>query len=168
MAERPQSPRTKSCGACTFCCKVMLVSELEKPAGAACAHVRAGKGCGIYDARPRGCRTFECVWLMDPEMPHRFRPDQTKVMLDQDHDSRRLIARCDPANPLAWRRNPMHDALTAYAREHWGTGRIVMAVAGRRAWLITPKEEIELGEIDPEARLEVIEQADGSVIARVG
>jgi hypothetical protein len=145
----------------------MGVSELAKPGGVLCAHARPGRGCGIYDTRPQGCRAFECVWLMDPEMPHRFRPDQTKVVLDMDHEGRRLIARCDPANPLAWRRSPMREALAGYAQDHWGTGKVVMAVAGRRAWVITPKEEIDLGEIDPAARIEVLEAADGTVTVRL-
>lgn len=161
--------RPKSCGPCTLCCKVMGVSELEKPAGTQCGHCRPGRGCGIYEARPQGCRVFECVWLMDPEMPHRFRPDQTKVVLDQDHGGRRLLARCDPANPLAWKRQPIYGALKGYAADHWGPGgRIVMAVAGRRAWLLTPKEDIDLGEIDPSARVEVAEGPDGQVRVTVG
>ncbi|WP_374470425.1 YkgJ family cysteine cluster protein [Phenylobacterium sp.] len=158
--------RLKTCGSCTLCCKVMAVSELSKPGGTLCVHARPGKGCGIYETRPQGCRAFACVWLMDREMPHRFRPDQTKVVLDMDHEGRRLIARCDPANPLAWRRNPMHAALKGYAQDHWGTGKVVMAVAGRRAWVITPKADIDLGEIDPAARIEVIEAADGTVSVR--
>lgn len=155
--------RAKICGPCTLCCKVMAVAELEKPMGAACVHCRPRQGCSIYQTRPKACRTFECVWLMDPEMPHRFRPDQTKVVLDQDHDGRRLIARCDPANAMAWRRNPIHAALKRYATDQWGTGRIVMAVAGRRAWVITPREDIDLGEVDPSAAIEVVERADGTV-----
>ncbi|HEY8616564.1 YkgJ family cysteine cluster protein [Phenylobacterium sp.] len=167
MAQRPDIPRAKSCGPCTLCCKVMGVSELAKPGGALCAHARTGRGCGIYESRPQGCRAFECVWLMDPDMPHRFRPDQTKVVLDMDHEGRRLVARCDPANPLAWRRNPIYAALKGYAQDHWATGKVVMAVAGRRAWVITPKDEIDLGEIDPAARIEVVEQADGKVSVAV-
>jgi hypothetical protein len=50
----------------------------------------------------------------------------------------RLIARCDPANPQAWRRDPMHAALRGYAARPWGTGKLVIAVAGRQAWVITP------------------------------
>lgn len=145
----------------------MGVSELEKPGGVLCVHARAGKGCGIYETRPAGCRAFECVWLMDPEMPHRFRPDQTKVVLDLDHEGARLLARCDPANPLAWRRQPMYGALKGYAQDHWGSGKIVMAVAGRRAWVITPREDIDLGEIDPAARIEVAERG-GKVEVVVG
>ena len=141
----------------------MAVEELQKPGGVLCAHARAGQGCGIYETRPHACRTFECVWLMDPQMPHRFRPDQTRVVLDQDPEATRLIARCDPANPQAWRRNPIHAALKAYAAETWGTGRIVLAVAGRRTWLVTPKAEIDLGEVAPDADLKITEGPDGSV-----
>jgi hypothetical protein len=141
----------------------MAVEELQKPGGRLCAHVRAGEGCGIYETRPHACRTFECVWLMDPEMPHRFRPDQTKVVLDQDPEGTRLIARCDPANPQAWRRQPMYGALKSYATQHWGAGRIVLAVAGRQTWLVAPKGEIDLGEVAPDAELRITEQADGRV-----
>ena len=141
----------------------MAVEELQKPGGVLCAHARAGQGCGIYETRPHACRTFECVWLMDPQMPHRFRPDQTRVVLDQDPEATRLIARCDPANPQAWRRNPIHAALKAYAAETWGTGRIVLAVAGRQTWLVTPKAEIDLGEVAPDADLKITEGPDGSV-----
>lgn len=160
MANRP-----KSCGPCGLCCKVFAVEELRKPAGVMCAHYAGG--CTIYADRPHACRTFECVWLMDPEMPHRFRPDQTKVVLDQDPDGLRLIARCDPANPGAWRRNPMYGALKAFATQHWGQGRLVLAVAGRRTWVVTPKEDIDLGEIDPRSELRVVEGGDGKVEVEV-
>lgn len=162
MANRP-----KSCGPCTLCCRVFAVEALEKPAGVLCAHAVPARGCGIYADRPHACRTFECVWLMDPEMPHRFRPDQTKVVLDQDPEGTRLIARCDPANPQAWRRNPIYAALKAYAAETWGTGKLVLAVAGRQAWVVTPRgADVDVGEIDPRAALRVTE-ADGKIAIEV-
>jgi hypothetical protein len=155
----------KSCGPCGLCCKVFAVEELAKPMGVQCRHF--GGGCTIYADRPTSCRSFECVWLMDPEMPHKFRPDQTKVVLDQDPEGQRLIARCDPANPLAWRRNPMHAELRAYAAKTWRTGKLVLAVAGRRTWVITPKSDVDLGEIDPASSLRVVEAADGAVTVTV-
>lgn len=155
--------RAKSCGPCTLCCKLLAVGELGKPMSQWCAHLKPGAGCGIYETRPHSCRTFECVWLMDPEMPHRFRPDQTKVVLDQDPEGLWLIARCDPANPTAWRRNPMYAALKSFAAEHWGKGKLAVAVAGRRTWVITPKQDIDLGDIDPRSALKVVEGADGAV-----
>lgn len=154
--------RQKSCGPCGLCCKVFAVQELAKPMGAICIH-RSKAGCGIHPERPTSCRSFECVWLMDPDMPHRFRPDQTQVVLDQDADGQRLIARCDLANPRAWRREPMYSALKRRAADTWGTGRLVIAVAGRRTWVITPREDIDLGEVDPSSTLKVVEGADGKV-----
>ena len=159
--------RSKSCGPCGLCCKVFAVEELKKPMGVMCAHYGgAGRGCTIHPDRPHACRSFECVWLMDPDMPHRFRPDQTRVVLDQDPDGSRLIARCDPANPQAWRRNPMYAALKGYAAETWGTGKLVLAVAGRRTWVIAPHEDVDLGEVDPAALLKVVE-TDGRIAVSV-
>lgn len=135
--------------------------------GTLCAHCAPGKGCGVYDSRPHACRTFECVWLMDPEMPHRFRPDQTRVVLDQDPGGTRLIARCDPANPLAWRRNPIYGALKGHAADTWGRGKIVMAVAGRHVWVITPRGDIDLGQVDPRSDLRITEGARGDVQVEV-
>ena len=145
----------------------MGVDELAKPVGVPCAHVRPGQGCGIYAERPHACRTFECVWLMDAEMPPGFRPDRTKVVLDQDPEGLCLIARCDPANPQAWRRNPMYAALKGRAEDTWGTGKIVLATAGRRTWLITPRDDLDLGELDLRGGLKVTERADGSVAVEV-
>jgi hypothetical protein len=162
----PAPLTTKTCGPCTLCCKVLAVEALGKPVGAWCQH-RTAKGCGIYEDRPAPCRSFECVWLMDPEMPHRFRPDQTKVVLDQDAQARWLIARCDPANPQAWRRNPIHAALKTYAQSTWGTGRIVLAVAGHRTWLIAPNVDIDLGDVPPEAGIKVIEGPGGAISVEV-
>lgn len=153
--------RAKSCGPCTLCCKLLAVEELGKPMSQWCAHLKPGAGCGIYETRPHSCRTFECVWLMDPEMPHRFRPDQTKVVLDQDPEGLWLIARCDPANPGAWRRNPMYAALKSFATEHWGKGKLALAVAGRHTWVITPKEDMDLGEIVAGANIRVSEGPGG-------
>ena len=159
--------RAKTCGPCTQCCKVLAVEELGKPMGRPCVHLKPGAGCGIYETRPHSCRTFECVWLMDPQMPHRFRPDQTKVVLDQDPEGLWLIARCDPTNPHAWRRNPIYAALKGRAADTWGTGKLVLAVAGRRTWVITPTEDVDLGEIDPRSGLRVLEGAGGHVVVEV-
>jgi len=161
------TPRPKSCGPCGLCCKVFAVAELAKPMGVMCTHRSKAAGCGIYPDRPASCRSFECVWLMDPEMPHRFRPDQTQVVLDQDANFGRLIARCDPANPRAWHREPMYSALKRRAAHTWGTGHLVIAVAGRQTWVITPHADIDLGEVDPAARLKVVEGADGMVSVSV-
>ena len=90
------------------------------------------------------------------------------MVLDQDAGATRLIARCDPANPRAWRREPMYSALKRHAADTWGTGRLVIAVAGRRTWVITPRQDVDLGEVDPAATLKVVEAADGTVTVELG
>jgi hypothetical protein len=158
MAEMATPQR--SCGPCTFCCKVMSIDELAKPVGTWCEHCTPGRGCAIYGQHPQSCRDFACQWLLEPDMPHRYRPDQSKVVLAAEGDGPRLVAHCDPANPTAWRRNPMYALLKQQARATWGTGATVVAKAGLRLWLIAPEQDIDLGEVDPRSPFK-IEQTDG-------
>lgn len=44
----------------------------------------------------------------------------------------------------------------------------MLAVAGRRTWVVAPREDVDLGEIDPRSELKVVEEADGKVTAEVG
>ena len=146
-----------------MCCKVMSINELSKPVGLWCEHRKPGLGCGIYQDRPASCRAFSCLWLADPTQPHKLRPDLTKVVLYLDTDGRRLVARCDPANPFAWRRDPVYSALKRLARSAWGSGRTVIAVSGDRTWVIAPGEDVDVGELDERTPFSVEEQQDGRV-----
>jgi len=157
----------KKCGSCSFCCKVMEIEELAKPAGEWCRHRKPGIGCGIYGEHPPSCQGFACQWLLEPDMPHKYRPDQTKVVLAIDDDGDRLVAHCDPANPLAWRRDPIRSLLRVRARASWGSGATVMAKVGRRLWVITPDSEVDLGEIDPRAPFKIDREPDGGVRVEV-
>jgi hypothetical protein len=162
----PDRP-TRGCGPCTLCCKVMAINELEKPAGAWCGHCAKGSGCAIYDARPTSCRTFSCAWLNHPELPHNLRPDLTRVVLAFDRQGTRLIAACDPAHPLAWKREPMFSHLKRWAAKTWADGGQVVAAAGPRLWVVTPDEPIDLGEMDPHASFSVVRRLDGGFEAVV-
>jgi hypothetical protein len=157
----------KTCGSCTFCCKVMGIAELAKPQGVWCPHCKPGRGCGIYEERPPSCRTFACQWLAEPDMPDIFKPDRSKVVLDVDPSGPRLMAECDPAAPLAWREEPIYSLLKGQAREKWGGAMMVLARAGRRTWLITPREDIDLGLVDPRSTLDVQQRPDGSAVVKV-
>ena len=58
---------SRVCGACSACCTVATVPELEKPGGVACPHQRTDAlgGCTIHgsEQRPTICSTFQCQWL---------------------------------------------------------------------------------------------------------
>lgn len=153
----------RRCGPCTFCCKVMEVAELEKPAGAACVNCRAGAGCAIYEGRPASCRDFVCGWLVNPNLPHRLRPDQCKVVLNVDTAGRRMIACCDVANPHAWRREPMYGLLKRMAANAQDDDRQVIAMAGRQVWIITPSQDVALGDVDPGSSY-IVEEAPGGAV----
>jgi hypothetical protein len=157
----------RTCGSCTFCCKVMEVTELAKPAGEWCRHCRPGWGCGVYANRPAECQAFVCRWLADPNLPDNLRPDKIKVMLcgDEVHDG--LVAHCDPANPLAWRNEPMFSLLKRAARQIWASDRTVTVRAAARTWLITPAAEYDLGIVAAGAPIEVTKHADGTADVRV-
>jgi len=58
---------TRSCGPCTVCCEGWLVINTEMVKsypGNPCKDVINGKGCGIYETRPKDpCRDFFCSWV---------------------------------------------------------------------------------------------------------
>ena len=148
-----------------MCCKVMAIDALEKPAGVWCGDCTPGKGCGVYDSRPSACRVFRCAWLADPTMAVEYRPDKTKVVME--FDGKRLVAHCDPDAPTAWRREPVFSGLKALATRHWRTERQVVVALGRRLWLITPSEEIDLGEVDARSPYTVEMRQDGTATVTI-
>lgn len=122
----------KSCGGCSFCCKVLEITEFTKPAGTWCEHCQKSGGCGVYAARPDVCRDYECLWKSDRGMSSQLRPDRVGAILMEDPDSDEYRAVCDPAKPLAWRTPLVFKHLVAMAK----AGRIVVAKAGLKAWRI--------------------------------
>ena len=157
----------RECGSCSQCCKTMGIVELAKPAGAWCPHRGAAVGCSIYGSRPGSCRAFACQWLLSPDMPQKFRPDRTRVVVAAEDEGPRLVAYCDPANPLAWRREPVFSMLKQQATATWRSPLNVMATAWARLWLITPTTEIDMGEVHPRAPFEILKYPDGSATFRV-
>jgi len=147
----PEPSASKSCGACTLCCKVMRIDALDKPSGTWCTHCAVGSGCKIYETRPGDCREFVCLWLSSPELPDALKPDRTKVVLAMQDPGPGMVAHCDLASPMAWRKEPVYSLLKRYATDGWGTARKALARAGDRVWLITPREDVDLGELAPGA-----------------
>ena len=138
----------------------MKIVELQKPKGVWCAHRSGEKGCAIHGSHPPSCQMFACEWLRHPSMPRKFRPDQSKVVLTHDPEGMRLIAHCDLNNPLAWRREPIYSLLKDQAARTWASHFAVIAKAGIRLWLVTPKSDIDLGEIDDYMPYQVFKSAD--------
>ena len=72
----------RKCGACVSCCIVpSLAVPPYKPFGERCSEV-CKKGCGIYERRPDGCRSYECHWLLNGFLETKHRPDKTGIVFD--------------------------------------------------------------------------------------
>ena len=122
----------KTCGPCSFCCKVLEIDEFAKKAGVLCAHCSASGGCGVYATRPQVCRDYQCQWKEDRGLLATMRPDKVGTLLMDDPDSDEYHAVCDPGKPFSWRNPLIFKHLVAEAK----AGRVVVAKAGLRAWRI--------------------------------
>jgi hypothetical protein len=154
--------KTRQCGSCTLCCKVLEVAALEKSAGVWCRHCRPGRGCGIYEERPPECRTFGCLWLADPNFPEEFKPERSKLVFVLEANKVRVVAHCDPGRPLAWTEAENHRLLKNMAIVSAQTGRQVLVAVGDRYTAILPDRDVPLGAIRPGQRVVYREMRDGS------
>jgi hypothetical protein len=109
-----------NCGSCTACCRVYAIPELQKPAGPWCQHCAIGKGCKIYEDRPKLCVEFACLWLLSQSredvrehLPDELRPDRCKVVFSPTTNDNIMAAITMPGAPLAWRREPVRELIDA-------------------------------------------------------
>jgi hypothetical protein len=72
----------RACGTCTVCCYALPIDneELQKLPGEVCANCN-GRGCVIYETRPRTCREFYCGWWVLPQLGDDWRPDRSGVLI---------------------------------------------------------------------------------------
>lgn len=98
-----------------MCCHLLSVPEIDKPACVACPKLERTSPttahCGIHPERPDACRTFQCIWTLDPQMQLELRPDRCGVVFASDEyvdveefvpDEPWLYAYVDPKRSNAW------------------------------------------------------------------
>jgi hypothetical protein len=109
------SRRKLDCGSCSWCCFLMAVPDINKPACLWCEHAdRPHGGCQIYDKpeKPRACTDFMCLWRASQErlaitdrQTMEERPDRSGVMfydaLDEEQPNT-IYAHVQPDRPGAW------------------------------------------------------------------
>lgn len=155
-----------ACGSCTMCCKVMAITELEKPRDQWCKHVDKGVGCTIYETRPESCRGFECVWLQSQAKPGyewdaSLRPDRCHVVVDIANDQKTLVAHVDPGYPNAAAEG---SAAKMLARAQAGGLGVVIAVGRRRDAFLPGSQPIRFYEnTDAAVITTLVKRADGTV-----
>jgi hypothetical protein len=77
------------CSGCTKCC-TWLVGEAFGQTfgdGHSCYFLKED-GCGVYESRPIGCRSFQCLWKTDLDIPLWLKPDHVDVILKKERLSR--------------------------------------------------------------------------------
>src|SRR3954469_24382400 len=145
---------TKQCGDCTLCCKLMQVSELEKPGGTWCSHVTVNAGCGIYRERPASCRSFRCLWLMDPLLDEAWKPNKCKMVIAPESD-RHVVVQVDPGAHQPWLQEPYFSTLRRMSAKAVEVGGTVTIMERGEATVILPDRGVKLGKLGPGDRVVV-------------
>src|SRR6266508_5697087 len=106
---RARMKKSRECGSCSLCCRLLQIKILDKPAGEWCKHCDPGHGCKIHAVKPDICKTYQCQWLLgrgDDE----WYPLKSKIIMDFTRvDNNDLVMRftVDPGFPVAGARNPI-------------------------------------------------------------
>jgi len=136
----------------------MGIASLDKPAGAWCPHCRPDRGCSIYQTRPVECRNFVCGWLRMPQLDERWKPSACKFVLATDDTHTHMKIVVDPARPDAWRREPYYSAFRSWAHSNPEQGMKIMVAIGKRAIVILPDREVDLGILGDDDRVVTVRQ----------
>jgi hypothetical protein len=125
-----------------MCCTILGVNEpphLTKPPDTKCQHCVPGKGCMIYERRPRKCQSFYCQWLVDPQLDDLWYPLTAKIVIYPNSDgSSTLVFEVDPRRPDRWLQHPYFERITNYALAHGTSVR-----AGKHWYTLLPRRAAE-------------------------
>jgi len=149
FAEARRQATGRQCGKCTMCCTVLGVDEpphLTKPPDTKCQHCVPGKGCMIYERRPRKCQNFYCQWLVDPKLDDLWYPLTAKIVIlpggnADGSNTQQLVFEVDPRRPDRWLQHPYFERITKYALTHRTTVR-----AGKHWYTLIPRGDAENSE----------------------
>lgn len=119
---------SRECGTCSMCCKLPLIHEpsIAKPAHKWCRHCDVGKGCGIYEVRPKVCQDFACIWLLREEMPDDMRPDKCGAMFTTPLNDDAIHCTVDLNRRQVYRSGRVKEWLDKFAK------RLVVKVIGEQ------------------------------------
>lgn len=149
MAEDQDVPIVagRSCAGCTMCCKLLEVVALDKPARKWCPHCAVGRGCGIYETRPRECRAFYCGWMVDASIPGHWAPKQSRMVVALRVGENQVMVHVDPDRADSWRQPPYVGDLQVWARQAAERGRLLLLRAGGDTWALLPDRTKNLGRV---------------------
>ena len=119
----------RECGSCDICCTVIAVPELNKPKYEQCRHV-CSAGCGIYEERPKDCRSWKCAWLSGMFLEEE-RPDKIKVIAyPTTRAPKTMVAVSTDGEPLGEGKFPRMEGLLAGLLQHYGWNIVLCGAQG--------------------------------------
>jgi hypothetical protein len=121
-----------------MCCKLLSVAELEKAPGTWCGLCDVKSGCSAYAQRPTECRQFYCGYLLDPTLDEHWKPSLCKLVVTQEEQLGETLIHNDPSRPDAWRREPFHSQILAWAAAAGAEGRKVIVWQGDAKIAVIP------------------------------
>ena len=156
----------RSCGTCSLCCKVVSITEFQKPAGVWCSHAKPGKGCGIHLTRPFVCRGAYCEWMLSNGLGDEWKPEVAKFALFAREN--RLTAHVDPGNPSAWKREPYYRNFKDWALQgllRRPEIKVIDVMIGENCTVVLPDRDVPVGAVAADEVLQFDHGAPGEVKA---
>jgi len=150
----------RSCGECTLCCKLIGVTELDKPKGIWCKHCDVGVGCKIYANRPAECRAFHCGYLVNDRLGEHWKPSRSKMVVTTDGPSVTIYV--DPGRPGAWRVEPFQSELKHLAQQAMRDNAQILVQQGKNTIVILPDGEKNIGVLSDDQAVVTAESAGPS------
>ena len=75
----------RACDGCTKCCEWPSAEAygFKFGNGLPCTFLK-DSGCGIYECRPTGCRSFQCYWKTQLAIPEWLKPNNSNVIMSEE------------------------------------------------------------------------------------
>lgn len=144
----------RECGLCSLCCKLIAVTELDKPEGVWCTHCAPGtKRCLIYESRPQSCQGFHCGWRQSDEFGPEWQPTTSKMVIAAEGDGNRITIYVDPGFPSNWRKEPYYSQLSSLAILMAEQRKQLLIRIKNHVTVLLPGKEIELGQCTKDDQL---------------
>jgi uncharacterized protein len=135
---------SRTCGACSLCCKLLPIAVLDKQANLWCRHCKPGNGCSIYRTRPQVCRDYQCGWLLGVLNDH-WSPANCHMIVTLPYEGHpACMVAVDPDHANTWEQAPYLEDLKKMAAQY-GFVQVVLATAeGPMIGLVSPFRVIKL------------------------
>jgi hypothetical protein len=71
------------------------------------------------------------------------------MLINFETDRMRVSVHVDPGDPTAWKRDPYYTQFKNWSRQFAGQKKLLIVYIKRRAIVVLPDKEIDLGTIEP-------------------